>query len=130
MVRKFEVIRTFRVLGDVRGETNEKTALEALINHVERERNKNLSAYPWLSTIRPKTPDEDRVGVDIVFETSKGNYGINVKSSYRFAWEHEERFPDIPVLIVDERTNLEEAAKNIILEIYNKFYKKNSSGNF
>lgn len=80
MARKWEVFRTFKALGDVRGETNENLALEAFINHVERRQSENRRAYYWLSKVRMKTPEEDHAGVDIVLETTKGNYGINVKS--------------------------------------------------
>lgn len=130
MYRKWLVKKTFKALGDIRGDESEKLALEAFQNHVEQRRNENSDAYWWLRQVRLKDQKEDRLGVDIVFETVKGNYGINVKSSIRFVEDHKEKYPRIPVVVVDSATDLENVALNVIREIYNKFYKKGSDGNF
>lgn len=104
------MLKIINILNHLRGQTSESKALRM----IKQANNK------MVKSVRKATPKEDAIEkFDIVIETTFGQYiGVQVKSSQAGFHEHIRMYPRVPVILINEETQLYQVQKrlNVILQ--------------
>jgi hypothetical protein len=76
----------------------------------------------WLLGLREASEEEDARAIDVVALTDAGDIPLQVKSSWRWAREHEKKHPDIPVIVI-HTSDSEEAIRRKLKSLLRRLRK-------